>query len=84
MRRREFTKLLGGATLGWSVAAHAQQTERARRIGVLTASAEGDQDGQSALAAFRKELRKLGWIEGRNLRPDIRFGRTSMMPISLG
>jgi putative tryptophan/tyrosine transport system substrate-binding protein len=73
MRRREFTKLLGGATLGWSVAAHAQQTERARRIGVLTASAEGDQDGQSALAAFRKELRKLGWIEGRNIEIDIRW-----------
>jgi putative ABC transport system substrate-binding protein len=73
MRRREFTKLLGGATLGWSVAAHAQQTERVRRIGVLTASAEGDQDGQSAMAAFRKELRKLGWIEGRNIEIDIRW-----------
>ena len=73
MRRREFTRLLGGATLAWSVAAHAQQTERVRRIGVLTASAEGDQDGQSALAAFRKELRKLGWIEGRNIEIDIRW-----------
>jgi putative tryptophan/tyrosine transport system substrate-binding protein len=73
MRRREFTRLLGGATLAWSVAAHAQQTERVRRIGVLTASAESDQEGQSALAVFRKELRKLGWIEGRNIEIDIRW-----------
>jgi len=81
MRRREFTKLLGGAALGWSVGTHAQQTERVRRIGVLTASAEGDQDGQSALAAFRKELRKLGWIEGRNIEIDVRWaaGDVEMM-----
>jgi putative ABC transport system substrate-binding protein len=73
MRRREFTKLLGGATLAWSVAVHAQQTERVRRIGILTPSAESDQDGQSALAAFRKELRNLGWIEGRKIEIDIRW-----------
>jgi putative tryptophan/tyrosine transport system substrate-binding protein len=73
MRRREFTKLLGGATVAWSVAAHAQQSERVRRIGVLTFSAESDQEGQSSVAAFREELRKLGWIEGRNTQIDIRW-----------
>ncbi len=54
MRRREFTSLLGGATVAWSVAAHAQQTERVRRIGVLTFSAESDPEGQSSVAAFRR------------------------------
>jgi putative ABC transport system substrate-binding protein len=73
MRRREFTSLLGGATVAWSVAAHAQQTERVRRIGVLTFSVESDQEGQSSVAAFREELRKLGWTEGRNLEIDIRW-----------
>jgi putative tryptophan/tyrosine transport system substrate-binding protein len=73
MRRREFTGLLGGATLAWSVAAHAQQIERVRRIGVLTSSAESDQEGVSSLAAFREELRKLGWIEGRNSKIDVRW-----------
>ena len=68
MRRREFTSLLCGATVAWSVAAHAQQAERVRRIGVLMSSAESDPEGQSAVAAFRKELRKLGWIEGRTSR----------------
>ena len=51
MKRREFITLLGGATVTWSVAA-AQQTERVRRIGVLTFSAESDQEGQSSVAAF--------------------------------
>jgi putative ABC transport system substrate-binding protein len=73
MRRREFTRLLGGATVAWSVAARAQQTERVRRIGVLTFSAESDQEGQSSVAAFREELQKLGWMEGRNIEIDIRW-----------
>jgi putative ABC transport system substrate-binding protein len=72
MKRREFITLLGGATVTWSVAA-AQQTERVRRIGVLTFSAESDQEGQSSVAAFREELRKLGWMEGRNSEIDIRW-----------
>jgi putative ABC transport system substrate-binding protein len=78
MRRREFTRLLGGATVAWSVAAHAQQTERVRRIGVLTFSAESDPEGQSSVAAFREELRKLGWIEGRNIEIDIRWAAADL------
>ena len=73
MRRREFTRLLVGATVAWSVAGHAQQIERVRRIGVLTFLAESDQEGQSSVAAFREELRKLGWMEGRNSEIDIRW-----------
>jgi putative tryptophan/tyrosine transport system substrate-binding protein len=73
MRRREFTRLVAGATVAWSVAARAQQAERPRRIGVLTSSAESDQEGLSSLAAFREELRKLGWMEGRNCAIDIRW-----------
>jgi putative tryptophan/tyrosine transport system substrate-binding protein len=73
VKRRYFITLLGGATVAWSVAAHAQQTERVRRIGVLMFSAESDQEGQSLVAAFQEELRKLGWTEGRNSEIDIRW-----------
>jgi putative tryptophan/tyrosine transport system substrate-binding protein len=73
MKRREFTRLLGGATVAWSAGAQAQQTERVRRIGVLAGYAESDQDAQSFFAAFREELRKLGWMEGRNCEIDIRW-----------
>jgi putative ABC transport system substrate-binding protein len=73
MMRREFITLLGGATMAWSVATHAQQTERVRRIGVLMAFAESDHEAQSWVAAFREELRKLGWTEGRNSEIDTRW-----------
>ena len=73
MQRRAFLTLLGGATVAWSVSANGQQTERVRRIGVLTSSAESDQEGQSSVEVFREELRNLGWMEGRNSEIDIRW-----------
>jgi putative tryptophan/tyrosine transport system substrate-binding protein len=73
MRRRELLGALGSATLAWSYGAHAQPAERVRRIGVLTFSAESDPEGQSSVAAFREELRKLGWTEGRNCEIEIRW-----------
>jgi putative tryptophan/tyrosine transport system substrate-binding protein len=41
---------------------------------VLMGTFEGDPAGESRLAAFRSELAKLGWTEGRNLRIDVRWG----------
>ena len=73
MRRREVITLLGGAA-AWPLAARAQQAERVRRVGVLVAGAENDQTVQAYIAAFRDGLAKLGWVEARNLRIDLRFG----------
>jgi len=73
MRRREFIKLLGGAGVALPLSAHAQQPERVRRVGVLMALAEGDPVAQAQLTGFQKELHRLGWTEGRNVRIDYRW-----------
>ena len=73
MKRREFISLIGGA-VAWPLAARAQQGERMRRIGVLLNSAPDDPDAQARLAALRQGLQQLGWIEGRNLQIDARWG----------
>jgi putative tryptophan/tyrosine transport system substrate-binding protein len=74
MRRREFITLLGGAAAAWPIAVRAQQSERMRRVGVLTVSAPDDADAQTRLAALRQGLQRFGWIEGRNLQIDARWG----------
>jgi putative tryptophan/tyrosine transport system substrate-binding protein len=70
--RREFIAILGSAA-AWPLAAHAQQRERMRRVGVLVNLAEGDSEGQARVAAFREALGKLGWTEGRELQIDYRW-----------
>jgi putative tryptophan/tyrosine transport system substrate-binding protein len=77
MKRREFITLLGGAAAAWPIAARAQQPERARRIGVLTAGPRpDDQDARENIAAFVEGLQQLGWVDGRNVRIDYRWGYT--------
>jgi len=73
VRRREFITLLGGAA-AWPLAARAQQPAGMRRIGVLTAFADNDAEAQANITAFRQSLEKVGWIEGRNLAIDYRWG----------
>jgi putative ABC transport system substrate-binding protein len=74
MRRREFITLLGGAAAAaWSLAARAQQGERARRVGVLLPAASDDVEFQARVGAFLQGLQQSGWSIGRNLRIDIRW-----------
>ena len=73
--RREFIAGLGGAAAAvWPLAARAQLGERVRRIGVLASGTEHDQVSQAQVAALRDGLTQAGWVEGRNLRIDLRFG----------
>jgi ABC transporter substrate binding protein len=73
-KRRDFVTLLGGAAAAWPLAAHAQQDGQVRRIGVLMAHSESDPEFRDYLSAFRQALQKLGWIEGRNVRIETRWG----------
>ena len=77
MRRREFITLIGGAAVASSaasLAAYAQQGERVRRIGVLVNLSESDAAGVRFVTAFRQGLQELGWVDGRNVRIDMRWG----------
>jgi putative ABC transport system substrate-binding protein len=71
MKRRQFIGL-AGLLAAWP-SAHAQQTERIRRIGVLMNRVVEDADGQARLAAFQRGLQNLGWADGRNIRVDTRW-----------
>jgi putative ABC transport system substrate-binding protein len=44
-----------------------------RRIGVLMPFDENDPVGKTALSAFTQALAGLGWIDGRNVRMDLRW-----------
>jgi putative tryptophan/tyrosine transport system substrate-binding protein len=79
VRRRAFIALLGGAAV-WPAVARAQQEARLRRLSMVTGIM--DEAGTRArYAAFFTELAELGWMEGRNLRVDYRWGEGSASKI---
>ena len=74
MRRRDFVRAVVGSAAAWPLAAHAQQVDRLRRIGVLTGFSDDDPEAQRRITAFLGGLHDLGWTEGRNIRIDYRWG----------
>ena len=68
MRRREFIALMG-ASVTWPFAAMAQEPGRTYRLGGVSASPRNV--ARLSLATF-DELRRLGFIEGKNLTIDWR------------
>ena len=73
IRRRELLAALSGAMAAWPLAARAQQ-ERMRHIGVLMPWTATDPETQARLTAFVQALALLGWIDGRNVRIETRWG----------
>jgi putative tryptophan/tyrosine transport system substrate-binding protein len=74
VKRRQFITLLGCAAVTWPLAARAQQREPMRRIGVLMNTAADDPESLARVTAFAQGLQELGWIDGRNVRIDYRWG----------
>jgi putative tryptophan/tyrosine transport system substrate-binding protein len=75
LKRREFITLLGGGAVALPLAARAQQPgDRMRRIGVLEETAEDDIQRNREFAKFQDGLASFGWVAGRTVRIDHRFG----------
>ena len=74
MRRREFLTLAGGAAAILPAAAFAQQ--KVPLIGILLTSVP------EPMGPFRQALRDLGYIEGQNIRIEVRQadGRAELLP----
>ena len=74
MKRRNFIAGLSSAVGVWPLAMRGQQTERRYRIGVLMAAAADDSEIQDRIGAFLQGLKQLGWIDGRNVQIEYRWG----------
>src|SRR5215468_2374093 len=69
LKRRDFLTLLGGM-VAWPLVASAQQPSHVRRVGILMPYPKGDTENEARVRAFKQELAKLGWAEGRNIAFD--------------
>ena len=74
MRRREFITLLGGAAVGWPLAARAQRTGKMYRIGMLLPNTQEIVARSPRIQAFLQGLRDLGWIDGQSVTLEWRYG----------
>ena len=68
--RRKFLATLGGAAAAWPLAVRAQQPAKVPTIGFLGASVPQSK----SVTAFVQRLRELGWIEGRTVTIEYRWG----------
>jgi putative ABC transport system substrate-binding protein len=72
MRRREFLGVVVGLA-AWPIALRAQQVDRMRRIGVLSALTVSDPQAEIIRTTFQQSLQQLGWADGGNVRIDYRW-----------
>src|SRR5215472_16789830 len=71
MNRREFIMVLGGAAVGWPLSTRAQQPSMPL-IGLLY---PGPPEAIAKFViGFRKGLGELGYVEGRNVAIEYRWG----------
>jgi putative tryptophan/tyrosine transport system substrate-binding protein len=73
MKRREFLYLLSGAATASVAWAHAQQRNQVRRVALLLSVTAEDSEYPSLVSTFVQSLQRLGWIDGSNVRIDVRW-----------
>jgi len=76
MRRRLVLTLIGGTAFSclWTRATRAQQTGKLPIIGFLGASTSSVSGEGQRLASFLQRLRDVGWVEGRTIAIEYRWG----------
>jgi len=74
VKRRAFLAQIGAVAISRPRAALAQQPERTRRIGVLFPSGPNDSESPARVTALEQGLQQWGWIVGRNVLVDYRWG----------
>jgi putative ABC transport system substrate-binding protein len=75
IRRRDFITLLGGVGAAWSMAARAQQATMPL-IGYLDPGTQ--EAAASFVAAFRRGLSQAGYVEGRDVAIEFRWGENDL------
>lgn len=82
MNRRENLVVLGGTIL-WPLTARANQRGSQRVIALLLVLQEGDPEAPKRVTVFLRSLHKLGWIDGQNVRVDVRYLRSDAARIKV-
>jgi putative ABC transport system substrate-binding protein len=77
MKRRKFVTLLGSGAVAWPFAGVAQQAGRIRHVIVWIGGSANDPSSQQRAVTFRDTMRGLGWIDGHNVKIDVRFPITN-------
>ena len=71
--RRDFITGRVGAAAAWPVAARAQQSQRISRLGWLISFPETNPLAQASVREFRNAMRRLGWVEGKDIYIEYRY-----------
>src|SRR5215510_5525515 len=72
MKRREFLGTFVAAAATWPIFAFAQHTQPRKRVGLMANLP------LPPVQRFRERLQKLGWVEGKNLLIEYRYGEGGM------